>query len=135
MAKPKTASHTVAIPTINLLLRFIAAPLSSSVALLRLRQFVASSERERKRLDASIEEVDRERSIDDRLRLSRQLIQSLLAYGSVATLVDVETVSGARWLAVDRHAESYPALWPWRPQDEVHVTGVEAVEDLPWGLV
>ena len=38
----------------------------------------ASAERERERLDASIEELDRERSIDDGLRLSDQLIEPLL---------------------------------------------------------
>ena len=57
-----------------------------------------SAEREREHLDTSIEEVDRERSIDDRRRLSHQLIQPLLAHRSVATLVDVETVSSRRWL-------------------------------------
>ena len=69
-----------------------------------------SAERERERLDAGVDEVDGEGSIDDRLRLSRQLIQPLLAQRSVAILVDVETVRGARWLTVDRHAETHRTL-------------------------
>ena len=67
----------------------------------------ASAEREGERLHASIEELDLELSIDDRLRLADQLIQPLFDNGAVAALVHVETVSRTRRLPVDRHAEPY----------------------------
>ena len=65
----------------------------------------ASAEREGQRLHASIEELDLELSIDDRLRLADQLIQPLFDNGAVAALVHVETASRTRRLPVDRHAE------------------------------
>ena len=49
----------------------------------------ASAERERERLHAGIEELDLELSIDDRLRLSDQLIQPLFDHRAVAALVHV----------------------------------------------
>jgi len=64
----------------------------------------ASAERERERLDAGIEEFDRERSIDDGRRLSDQLVQPPFHSRSIATLVDVEAMSGTRRLPVDCHA-------------------------------
>jgi hypothetical protein len=68
-----------------------------------------SAERERERLNAGIDEVDRECSIDNRLWLADQLVEALFAYRTVAPLVDVETVSGAWWLPVDGHAERHCA--------------------------
>ena len=62
---------------------------------------------ERERLDSSIDEVDRECSLDNRLRLADQLVEPLFAYRPVAALVDVETVSGPGWPAVHRHAERH----------------------------
>ena len=54
------------------------------------------AERERERLHASIEELDLEVPIDDRLRLSDQLIQPLFDDRAVAGGIHVETVGGDR---------------------------------------
>ena len=69
-----------------------------------------SAERERERLHASIEELDLELSIADRSRLPDQLIQALFAGRAVAAGVDVAAVSGTRWLTINRHPKTYPAL-------------------------
>ena len=66
-----------------------------------------SAEREGERLHASIEELDLELSIDDRLRLSDQLIQPLFDHRAVAAVVHVEAVSRTRRLPVNRHAETH----------------------------
>ena len=55
---------------------------------------LGSAEREGERLHASIEELDLELAIDDRLRLSDQLIQPLFDDRAVAALVHVDAVSG-----------------------------------------
>src|SRR5205814_5700200 len=65
-----------------------------------------SAERERKSLHARIEELDLELSVGDGVRLSDQLIQPLLGNGTVALVVDVDSVSSARRLSIDEHAES-----------------------------
>jgi len=54
-----------------------------------------SAERERKRLQARIEELDLEQSVRDGVRLSDQLIQPLLGNRAVALIVDVDSVSSA----------------------------------------
>src|SRR5215208_591755 len=64
-----------------------------------------SAERERKSLDARIEELDLELSIGDGLRLPDQLIQPLFGERAVALVVDVVSVSGARRLSVDEDAK------------------------------
>jgi hypothetical protein len=66
-----------------------------------------SAERERERFDSRIEELDRKLSVDDWLRLSHQLIQSLFTHRPVAAVVYVEAVSGTGRLPVKRHAEPY----------------------------
>jgi hypothetical protein len=68
------------------------------------------AKRECERLQAGVEKLDLESSIDNWLRLSDELIEPLLAHNPVTALVDVKTLSGTRWLAVDRHAETYRAL-------------------------
>ena len=67
----------------------------------------ASAERERERLHAGIEELDLELPIDDRVRLSDQLIQPLLDHRAVAAFVNVQAVSRTRRPPVNRHAETY----------------------------
>jgi protein-disulfide isomerase len=65
------------------------------------------AEREHVGLDAGGVKADLEGAIGDRSRLANQLIQTLLDYGSVSLLVDVEPTSGAGRLAVDQHPERH----------------------------
>src|SRR4051794_22726478 len=60
-----------------------------------------SAERERERLHTGIEELDLELSIDDRSRLSNQLIQALLDDRSVALVVHVSSIARTRRLSID----------------------------------
>ena len=100
------------------------------LSLLRLRTLTEpSAERESERLYTRVEELDGELSIDDRFRLSYQLIQPLFDDRAVAAFVHVQAVSGARRLPVNRHAETYRALLPGRPHDEMKVARVEVVHD------
>src|SRR5262245_21269541 len=68
---PRMESHTVANPIVRTLLRVITEPPMSSLAVVRLRihwtmvSIARSAERERERLDAGVEEFDRERAVDD----------------------------------------------------------------------
>ena len=71
-----------------------------------------STKRERTRLDPGVEELNLERSIGDGSRLSDQLIQPLFDDAAVAALVNVEAVSRARRLPVDRHVKAYLGLTP-----------------------
>src|SRR5207249_1935989 len=66
-----------------------------------------SAERERERLHARIEKLDRDLSIGDGLRLSDQLIQPLFRNRAVALVVNVKSVSRARRLPIDQHAKSH----------------------------
>ena len=61
----------------------------------QLTSSAASAKREGKRLDTRTEELDRERSIDDRVRLSNQLIQPLFDNRPVASFVDIHTARPA----------------------------------------
>src|SRR5437899_12164277 len=94
-----------------------------------------SAERERKSLHARIEELDLELSVNDGVRLSDQLIQPLFANRAVASVVDVDSVSRARWLSVDEHAKSHGSSSHQRPHDQMNVASVKAVRDPPVGLV
>jgi len=60
---------------------------------------------ERKDLYRRIEKLDRELPIDDRPLLSDQLIQPLFVRRPSPLLVDVDSVSRARRLSIDAHAE------------------------------
>src|SRR5215470_16930147 len=65
-----------------------------------------SAESERKRFQASIEELDFEQSIADRRLLSNQLIQPLMCNPSVSLFVNVDAPAGTRRLPVDGNAKS-----------------------------
>src|SRR4030095_15835442 len=88
-----------------------------------------SAEREDEGLESTIEELDLERSVHDRPRLTDQLIQTLFDNESVAALVDIETVSWTRRLSVDRHTQTDGTLASRRPHDEMQIACVEAVHD------
>ena len=84
------------------------------------------AEREGERLRASIEELDFELSICDRLRLSDQLIQTRFHHRAVAALVYIEAMSRTWRLPVNRHAETNGLAWSWRPHHEMKVARVKA---------
>ena len=65
-----------------------------------------SAKREREGLHARIEKLDLEQSIGDGLGLSDQLIQPLFGNRAVALVVDVDAVSSARRLSIDRARET-----------------------------
>ena len=93
------------------------------------------AEREYVCLDAGCEEGDLEGAVGDGSRLAKQLIEPLLADGSAALFVNVESVSLARRFTIDEYAERRRCL-PWtRSHDEVDVTGPEAEEDSATGTV
>jgi hypothetical protein len=93
------------------------------------------AEGERESLHAGVEELDREQSVDERLRLPDELEQPMFSDCSVAALVDVESMSGGRWLSVDRHSKAYRLSRPRWPHDKMHVAGVEAIHHLARGGV
>src|SRR5437867_2112132 len=96
---------------------------------------VGSAEREHKCLHARIEKLDLELSIGDGLRLSDQLIQPLFGNRAVALVVNVNSVTSARWLSIDEHAKSHGSSSRCRPHDEMKIAGVKAVRDPPVGFV
>src|SRR5262245_21365725 len=89
----------------------------------------ASTERERERLHASIEKLDLELPIDDRLRLTDELIQTWFDHRADAAFVDCQTVSWTGRLPVNRHAETNGASLPWRTHDEMKISRVKAIDD------
>ena len=94
-----------------------------------------SAERERKNLHARIEKLDLELSISDGLRLSDQLIHPLFGNRAVALVVNVNSVSSARRLSIDKHAKAHGSSSRRRSHDEMKIAGVKAVRDPPVGLV
>ena len=94
-----------------------------------------SAERKREGLDAWIEKLDVERSVDDRLRLSNQLMQTLFARNAGTLLVDIESVSLFRSLPVEQDAIPYwRTAIPW-PHHEVKISAVKAVRDTTSGMI
>ena len=87
-------------------------------------------ERKRERLDAGVEEFDFERPVLDRAGLADQLIQPLPGDGAVAIGVGVDAVVGAGRLAVQRHPEPHRLAVGIRPQHQMQVAGMEAIDDL-----
>ena len=62
---------------------------------------VGSAEREGERLQTTIREVDLECPIDDRSRLSDQLIQTLFGDCASAAVIRVETACATRGLSIN----------------------------------
>src|SRR5438105_4363391 len=85
-----------------------------------------SAERERERFDAGVEKLDLELAVADGAGLPDQLIEPLFSGCSVAIGVDVSSMSGARRLAVDEHAEAdgLPSIRP--SHHEMKVARVKA---------
>ena len=108
--------------------RHVGRPRVATRASARSR-LLQSAEREGERRHASIEELDLELSIDDRLRLSDQLIQPRFDHRAGAAVVHVEAVSRTRRLPVNRHAETHRVPLPRRTHDEMKVTRVKPVHD------
>lgn len=86
-----------------------------------------STERERERLDAGIEELNFELTSNDRRRLPDQLIQTRLHHRPIAGGVSVYTVSRTRRLAVERDAKTNRHGLPSGAHHEMHVARAEAV--------
>src|SRR6478736_2400357 len=88
-----------------------------------------STERERERLDAAVEELDLELAVGDRLTLSNELIQTLLGRGAGAMLVDVGPMRFGRQLAVEKNAEGHASAARRRPHDQIDVPRMKATSD------
>ena len=86
-------------------------------------------------LDAGVEEGDLEGAVGDGAGLADELVQSLFGRRAVALAVHVDSVRRTRRLSVDEHAESRGRVPYCRSHDQVKIAGVEAVRDLPAGLV
>src|SRR5678816_955654 len=85
-----------------------------------------SAERERVGLHAGIQELDRERAVLDRLRLTDQLIQTLLVDHADALRIHVDASILRRRAAVDRHAEAHAlAVLAWT-EHQMQVARMEA---------
>src|SRR4051812_33231607 len=104
---------------------------AASMWLIRSPWRERSAEGEGERLHARVDELDLERAIGDRVRLSDQLIQALLRRYAIPLSVDVEPMGGARRLAVEQHTESHRTGTTRRSHHEVQVSAVKAVGDSP----
>src|SRR5215475_8978164 len=94
-----------------------------------------SPKRERKNLRARPEKLDFELAIGDGLRLSDQLVQTLLGDRAVALFININTVSRAWRLSIDQHAKSHGRCRRSRAHDEMKIAGVKTVRDASIGLV
>src|SRR5712691_874669 len=94
-----------------------------------------STKGERKRLHARFEKLDLELAIGDGLRLPDQLMQPLFGNGTVALLVDIDSVRSARWLSIDEQAKSHGGSRRRRPHDEVKIAGMKTIGDPTVGFV
>ena len=84
--------------------------------------------------DAGVEEFDLAVAVDDGSGLPDELVQAGLVDGAFAGAVDVDAVCSARRAAVKADAEPrWHAGHGWG-EDEVEVTGAEAVHDARAGL-
>ena len=86
-----------------------------------------SAERESERFHAGIEKLDLELSIDDRSRLSNQLIQPLLRDRAITSLVYVTSMAYARRLSVDEDSKGCGSSASGWSHDEVEIARVEPV--------
>src|SRR6185503_19250976 len=110
----------------------LAHPRSSFGLLVRTRRTRkpnGSSESEGERLNAGIEEGDRERPVGHRTLLPDELVQLLAGDDSAPVGLHVDTRIVVWRLSVEGHAETY-RLPACRSEDEVQVTGVESEADL-----
>ena len=64
-----------------------------------------------------------------------QLIHSLLGQRAVALGININPVSGARWLSIDEYAKSQGCSERYRSHDEMQIARVKAVHNAPVGLV
>jgi hypothetical protein len=96
---------------------------------------VDQPKRERKSLHARIEKLDLELSLKDGARLRDRLVHPQLRNQTVALVLDVNPVSGARRLPIDEHAKSKGRSGRSRSHDEIKIVAVKAVCDVPMGLV
>jgi hypothetical protein len=94
-----------------------------------------SAERKRERFHARIEELDLEHSVDDRPRLSNQLIQALFGRNATALFVDIATMSVSGRPAIEQDTESHGTRVPWRSHDKMEIPPVEGVCDSTARLV
>ena len=93
------------------------------------------AEGERVGLDLGVEEGDLEGAVGNGTGLPEKLVQPLFGHRSVTLVVHIDPMCRAWWLSVEKHAESYGCVPYCRAHDQVEVAGVEAVANLPVGLV
>src|SRR5262245_66106043 len=99
----------------------LPAPMIAIFATCRSVAGVGLAEREREGLGASIEELDREHTIDHGPGLANQLIHPLPVEDAGPAPVDIGAGRVSRWLCVDRDAERHRRAASRRPHDEMHV--------------
>ena len=81
------------------------------------------------RRDAGVEKLDAEGSIRDTVGLAHQLIQTLLSHAATAIGGDVRTVGITGGFSVNQDFEAHRFTIGGRPQHQVQIASVEAVDD------
>jgi hypothetical protein len=86
-------------------------------------------------LNTGIEERNLECVLSNRANLSDELVEPLFGNRAVAFAVNVNSVSSARWQAIDENPKSHRTLSRCRAHNEMKIAGVKPVCDLAVGLV
>src|SRR5580658_9070435 len=95
----------------------------------------ASTKSKREGLRAGIEELDLKSAVLDRILLADELVEAVVDNLPVAFGVGIHPVIRSGRLAVNQHAESNRLSVGSRPQHQVHIPRMEAVNDFaPRGI-
>ena len=86
-------------------------------------------------MDAGVEEGDLVGAVGDGAGMADELVQPLVAHRSMALVVNIGPVRRTWRMPFEEHAESHGGAQHCRAHDQVKFAGVEAVRDLPAGLV
>ena len=123
-----------ACPSRSVLVRLLDSPWGGAGCRVAAAVRPRSAEGEAERLDACVEELDLEGAFADRGRLADELVRALLGDRAVAVGVDVGSVRGGGWSAVQADAERDRRSALRRAHHEVDVARLEAERDPSAGL-
>src|SRR5580698_796451 len=88
-----------------------------------------SAEGKRVSLHTRNQKLDAECPVLNLALLTNQLVQTVLRHGAKAVRVDIYSMISSRSFAVYRHAEAHRLPTFRRPQNQVQVARIEAIED------
>src|SRR5580698_6999798 len=89
----------------------------------------ASTKSKREGLRAGIQELDLKGAVLNRILLADELVEAVVDNLPVTLRVGIHSMILSRRLAVNQHAESNRLSVGSRPQHQVHIPRVEAVND------